>query len=206
MASGGFTLHGTAQSIPAVKAGLGLAMTGTAYTYKHVDLRSGQHKTPEFLALNRYGQVPVLQHGDLVLCQSDVILEYIGETTGKLWPKSKADQFHVREWLAWELDLLYPGIAMPRGLTRFMQGDPAVIEFMKKRGERALGMLEAHLSKAKFLVGNEQTVADIACAVDCTYADEAGLSLGNFPSVRSWHARISGLPGWTNPKEVLPTS
>jgi glutathione S-transferase len=49
-------------------------------------------------------------------------------------------------------------------------------------------------------------MADIACAVDLGYLDEAGLNLDSFPSVRSWHARMSALPGWKNPKEALPTS
>jgi glutathione S-transferase len=206
MATQSYTLYGAALSIPSVKVGLALQMTGTPYNYKHVDVRTGQHKTPEYIAINRYGQVPALTHGETTVVQSDVILEYLGEKTKKFWPKDKAAQYRVKEWLAWEADLCLPGVAMPRALTRFQQGDPMVIEFMRKRGERALGMMEAQLSKTAYLCGAEPTMADIACAVDLSYLDEAGLSLDNFPSVRSWHARMAALPGWKNPKEALPTS
>jgi glutathione S-transferase len=201
-----YTLYGASLSIPSVKVGLALQMTGTPYTYKHIDVRAGQQKTPEYIAINRYGQVPALKHGETVIVQSDVILEYIADKTKKFWPKEKPAAWRVKEWLAWEMDLCLPGIAMPRALTRFQQGDPVVIEFMRKRGERALGMLEAQLSKTAYLTGAEPSMADIACAVDLSYLDEAGLNLDNFPSVRSWHARMAGLPGWKNPKEALPTS
>lgn len=200
-----YTLYGVALSIPAVKVGTALNMTGCTYDYKHVNLRGGEGKTPEYLAISRFGQVPALVKGDVNLVQSDVILEYLGETTGKLWPADRMDRYRAKEWFAWELDLLYPGIALPRGIKRFAGGEPAaVIEFMKKRGERALGMLNDHLGKAKWLAGSAASLADVAVAVDCHYVDDADLSLDAFAAVKEWVGRVSALPGWKNPKELLP--
>ncbi len=199
------TLYGVALSIPAVKVGTALNMTGQSFDYKHVNLRGGEGKTPEYQAISRWGQVPALVHGDAKIVQSDVILEYLGETTGKLWPTDRMERYRVKEWFAWELDLLYPGIAQPRGIKRFSGGEPAaVVEHMRKRGERALGMLNDHLGKAEWLVGNAPSLADVAVAVDCAYVDEADLSLDAFPAVKAWAAKIAKLPGWKAPKELLP--
>ena len=110
-----------------------------------------------------------------------------------------------KEWFAWELDLLYPGIAQPRGIKRFSGGEPAaVVEHMRKRGERALGMLNDHLGKAEWLVGKAASLADVAVAVDCAYVDEADLSLDAFPAVKAWAAKVAKLPGWKAPKDLLP--
>lgn len=200
-----YTLYGVALSIPAVKVGTALNMTGQGFDYKHVNLRGGEGKTPEYQAISRWGQVPALVHGDVKLVQSDVILEYLGETTGKLWPTDRMERYRAKEWFAWELDLLYPGIAQPRGIKRFSGGEPAaVVEHMRKRGERALGMLNDHLGKAEWLVGNAPSLADVAVAVDCAYVDEADLSLDAFPAVKAWAAKIAKLPGWKAPKDLLP--
>ena len=200
-----YTLYGVALSIPAVKVGTSLNMTGQSFTYKHVNLRGGEGKTPEYQAISRWGQVPALVHGDVKLVQSDVILEYLGETTGKLWPADRMERYRAKEWFAWELDLLYPGIAQPRGLKIFAGGEPAaVVEFQKKRGERALGMLNDHLGKSKWLAGSAASLADVAVAVDCAYVGDADLSLDPYPAVKEWAGRVAALPGWKNPKELLP--
>ena len=200
-----YTLYGVALSIPAVKVATALNMTGQSFDYKHVNLRGGEGKTPEYQAISRWGQVPALVHGDVKLVQSDVILEYLGETTGKLWPTDRIERYRAKEWFAWELDLLYPGIAQPRGIKRFSGGEPAaVVEHMRKRGERALGMLNDHLGKAEWLVGKAASLADVAVSVDCAYVDEADLSLDAFPAVKAWAAKVAKLPGWKAPKELLP--
>jgi glutathione S-transferase len=200
-----YTLYGVGLSIPAVKVGTALNMTGQAFAYKHVDMRGGEGKTPEYQAISRWGQVPALVHGDVKLVQSNVILEYLGETTGKLWPTDRVERYRAKEWFAWEPDLLLPGIALPRGLKRFYGGEPAaVIDFMRKRGERALGMLNDHLDKNEWLVGKAPSLADVAVAVDCTYIDEAEIRLDAFPAVKTWADKIARLPGWKNPKELLP--
>ncbi len=83
MAKTAFTLHGIALSGPTYKVALMFALCSERFSYRHINLREGAHKTPEFLAINRYGQVPALSHGDLKLCQSAAILEYLSEVLGK---------------------------------------------------------------------------------------------------------------------------
>ena len=78
------TLHGIALSGPTQKIALTLALAGKKFSYRHVNLGEGAHKKPDFLALNRYGQVPVLQHGSTTLCQSGAILIHLADTLGTL--------------------------------------------------------------------------------------------------------------------------
>lgn len=78
------TLHGIWLSGPTYKAGLALSLLGQDFAYKHVDLRAGAHKKPEYLAINRFGQVPALVDGDLKLCQSGSILLYLADKFGKM--------------------------------------------------------------------------------------------------------------------------
>src|SRR3982750_424560 len=107
------TLYGIWLSGPTYKAGLTLSLMGQAFAYKHVDLRAGAHKQPDYLAVNRYGQVPALVDGDLKLCQSGSILLYLADKFGKMGGKTPEEKARVREWLFWEFDRLAPHIYRP---------------------------------------------------------------------------------------------
>ena len=76
-------LYGLHFSLPSCKVGLMLSLCGANFDYKHVDLMAGENKRPEFLAKNRFGQVPVLQDGSTFLCQSNVILQYLADKFGR---------------------------------------------------------------------------------------------------------------------------
>src|SRR5260370_2818697 len=77
------TLYGIWLSGPTYKAGLAMSLMGQSFAYKHVDLRAGAHKQADYLAINRFGQVPALVDGDLKLCQSGSILLYLADKFGK---------------------------------------------------------------------------------------------------------------------------
>ena len=106
MAKTSFTLYGIALSGPTYKAALMLNLCGEPFSYRHVNLREGAHKKPEFLAVNRFGQVPALVHGALTLCQSGAILEYLAETLGKFGGTDAPTRQRAREWLFWDADRL----------------------------------------------------------------------------------------------------
>ena len=121
------TLYGIWLSGPTYKAGLALSLLGQPFAYKHVDLRAGAHKQPEYLAVNRYGQVPALVDGDLKLCQSGSILLHLAEKFGKMGGKTPEEKARVREWLFWEFDRLASNIYRPRAIKRgFMKAEDSV--------------------------------------------------------------------------------
>ena len=199
------TLHGIWLSGPTYKAGLALSLMGQPFAYKHVDLRAGAHKQPAFLAINRYGQVPALEDGDLKLSQSGSILLYLAEKFGKMGGKTAEEKARVREWIFWEYDRLAANIYRPRAIKRgFMQADDSVYAMYTKMAGDALKALDGELAKGSFLVGNEATVADVAVYGDVAYAGEAAIDLSPYPNVQAWMARVEKLPGFKKYEDVLP--
>lgn len=199
-----YILYGTFLSMPCVKTGLMLDLCGLPYDYKHVNLRAGESKTPDFRTLNKWGQVPVLVANGEAMTQSGAILLELSARTGKFDGATPEQKRQVREWLFWEADLLYPGIASTRAQRLFNNGAPDVIAFFKSRGERALGMLNEALTGKEFLVGTTPTVADIACFVTVSYVGDAELSLDAYPAIQAWMTRMAALPGMKVPQEALP--
>src|SRR5438552_8707437 len=101
-----FTLHGFALSGPTYTVALMLSLCRHPFSYIHVNLREGAHKQPDYLVKNRYGQVPCLRDGQLFLCQSGAILEYLAEALQKFDGRTQAEKHRVREWLFWMWDRL----------------------------------------------------------------------------------------------------
>src|ERR1700692_2550777 len=94
-----FTLHGFWLSGPTYKEGLILSLSGAPFSYVHVNLREGEHKRPDYLAKNRYGQVPCLTAGKMHLCQSAAILEHLADALGKFKGASIEEKARIREWM-----------------------------------------------------------------------------------------------------------
>ncbi len=199
------TLYGIWLSGPTYKAGLALSLLGQRFAYKHVDLRAGAHKQPEYLAVNRYGQVPALVDGDLKLCQSGSILLYLAEKFGKMGGKTAEEKARVREWLFWEFDRLASNIYRPRAIKRgFMKAEDNVLQLYTGLANDALKVLDASLAKSAFLVGDEVTMADVAVYGDVAYAEEGAIDLAPYPNVKAWMARVEKLPGFKKYADLLP--
>src|SRR5258707_218011 len=81
---------------------------------------------PEDLAINRYGQVPVLRHRGLTLVMANIILDYLARTTAKFEAATEQDRWRAREWLSWENDAI-TNVARVRHFSRFRTVDPAVM-------------------------------------------------------------------------------
>jgi len=199
------TLYGIWLSGPTYKAGLAMSLMGQSFAYKHVDLRAGAHKQPEYLAINRFGQVPALLDGDLKLCQSGAILLYLADKSGKMGGKTAEEKARVREWLFWEFDRLASNIYRPRAIKRgFMKADDNVHQMYVNQAGDALKVLDGALAKSDFLVGSEATIADVAVYGDVAYAEEGAIDLAPYPNVKAWMGRIEKLPGFKKYEDVLP--
>jgi glutathione S-transferase len=202
-----FTLYGHFLSGPSVKVGLMLRLCRQPFAFRLVDLRAGAHRQPDYLRLNRFGQVPALVHGGRSFCQSNGILEYLAETLDRFGGADAAARAAVRAWLYWDFDRLSPGIFRSRAAARgIMSFDPAVLAFFRQAGEAGLAELDRALADQPFLAGAEPTIADIACHVVAAYAPEAGLDLAPHANLRAWAARMAALPGARPVTEVLPQS
>ncbi len=199
----GFVLHGLHLSLPACKVGLMLTLCGVPWSYRHVDLMAGHQKTPEFMALNRFARVPVLEHGGFAIAESNVILDYLARVLGKFGGRSEAERLRVAEWLAWDLDRA-ASIGTVRAFHRFAKVPDEVVAFMRQRAEHALGVLESQLGNSKWLAGVNPTIADIAIFPWIATAEEGGFDLSRRPNVQSWAQRFLALPGAAHPYAVMP--
>jgi glutathione S-transferase len=200
------TLYGIWLSGPTYKAGLALSLMGQSFAYKHVDLRAGAHKQADFLAINRYGQVPALVDGDLKLCQSGSILIYLADKTGKMGGQTPEEKARVREWIFWEAGHLGANIYRPRAIKRgFMKAEDSVYTMYANMAGDALKVLDTELGDGKeFLVGSGPTIADVAVYGDVAYAEEAAIDLGPYANIKAWMGRVEKLPGFKKYEDVLP--
>jgi glutathione S-transferase len=198
-------LHGVAFSGPTYKVALMLALSGEPFAYKHMDMRAGAHKSPEFLSINRYGQVPAIIDGELKLCQSGAILQYLADKLGKFGGKNAEQRARAREWLFWDADKLTPGIFRSRAVARgFLNLDPGAVGYFRDHGEQGLQVLEAELGKSPFVAGTAPTIGDIACYGALVFAKEGQFDLSGYSNIAAWMQRMENLKGFKGPYDLLP--
>ena len=105
-----FTLCGSRHSLPTYKVALMLRLAGEPFSFRYVSFQKGMHKTPEFLALSRWGQVPVLVDSERVYLQSAAIVEHLAKTLGRFQGADPTTRQAMREWLYWDVDVMFPPI------------------------------------------------------------------------------------------------
>lgn len=173
-----------------------LALLGLRAELIDVDLLKGAHKQPEFLKLNAFGQVPVLQDGGIVLADSNAILVYLARQYGGAhWlPSDPVAAAAVQRWLSVAAGPLVFGPATARLVTVF--GAKHNAEDVIARAHALLTVLNAELAGREFLVGERVTIADIALYTYIAHAPEGNVALGDYAHVRAWLARIEQLPGF----------
>lgn len=159
-----------------------------------VDLMKGAHKTPEFLALNRFGQVPVIDDNGTVLADSNGILVYLASKygNGQWLPSDPAEQAKVQRWLSVAAGQISSGPATARLITVFGAGYDAADAI--KRSHALLQVMEDELGNSAFLAGDKATVADVAAYTYVAHAPEGNVSLEDYPNVRAWLERVEALP------------
>jgi len=207
--NGGFILHGSPHSLPTYRVALMLRLCRVGFSFRYISFQRGVHRTPEFRAFSRWGQVPVLEHQGRVLVQSAAILEYLAENLGQFTGSGVEAQQHVREWLFWDADRLMPPLYSwysvelgRRGLLPLHFDSVLVVE-LDQKGQVALVSLDNHLADRRFLVGDAATIADICCYADIAFARLSNKKLADWPNVVAWADRVEHLPGFAAPFELL---
>lgn len=160
-----------------------------------VDLTKGQHKTPEFLALNPNGKMPVLEFDDgTTLWESNAIVNKLTDMGGSdLFPKSDA-RFPIVQWQFWEMAHWAPAVAAYVANALF--GRPIDHDTAKPALDAVVGVLEGHLNGRDWLVGDTMTTADLSVAAMLCYREESKLPMGDVPNIDGWLARISARDSW----------
>jgi glutathione S-transferase len=193
----------------AYKVALALTFAGMEWEAEYVDFFGGATRTPEFRAINVMGEVPVLVDGDTTLTQSGVMLDYISSKSGKLGGRSAAERREVLRWLFWDNHKLSTAVGTTRFQMNFVpeaKRSAEVIAFMQARLKSAYKVLDDHLSRRKWVAGEAMTIADLSCSGYLYYPEPFGFDRADWPHIDAWLTRISGVPGWKAPYDLMPGS
>jgi glutathione S-transferase len=180
------------------KVRLLLHQLGIPFERIELDITKGATRTPEFLAKNPNGRIPTLELEDgRLLPESNAILWYLAEGTPYL-PADRFERAQALSWMCFEQYSHEPNIATSRfwlhhgELTAERR---AALEHKRVLGHAALAVMEGHLAKRAFFVGERYTIADIALYAYTHVADEGGFDLAGYPAIRAWLARVRAQPG-----------
>jgi glutathione S-transferase len=166
-------------------------------------------RTPAYLAVNPTGRTPTLIDGDFKLWESNAIMQYLADKTGSsLWPNDAQKRSDIVRWQCWQLAHWGAEACHPLTIQRVVKKqlnlgppDQAVVAKATEAFTKEAKMLDAHLARQKYLVGDALSLADFAVAAALLYAKQAELPLEPYTHLRSWLERVSALPCW---RETAP--
>ena len=192
------TLYGHEISGNSYKARLLLSLLNLEYEWVRVDLMKGEHKSPEYLAKNPFGQVPFLVDGGVQLADAQAILVYLGrEYGGEQWlPLDALSLAQIIRWLSTAAGEVRQGPENARLYYLFGAGTNINIERATQKSEFILTQLEQHLSTRSWLEFDHPTIADVAIYPYIALARDGKIDLDAYPNVLSWIERIKQLPGY----------
>lgn len=189
-------LYRHALSGHAHRAQLMLSLLGLPCELVDVDLAAGAHKTPAFLARNAFGQVPVIEDGEVTLADSNAILVYLALTydAPRRWlPADARTQAEVQRWLSAAAGPLAAGPAAARVALLFQRPQNPQCAVIARN---LFGVMEGRLAAHPWLAADHATIADIAMYSYTSHAPEGGISLEPWPRLRDWLQRVEALPGF----------
>ena len=194
---GPWTLYDNLPSGNSYKCRLAMHQLGKPFRLVEKDILAGATRTPEFLAMNPNGRVPLLDLGDgRFLAESNAILLFVSEGS-PLVPADPWERAQAYQWLFFEQYSHEPNVATPRFWLHSLPKEKIDrVQLAKKQelGRAALGVMERHLATHAFFVGERYSVADIALYAYTHVADEAELDLSPLPNVRAWLGRVRDQP------------
>ncbi len=175
-----------------------LAHLGRGYERIELDILKGETRTPEFLALNPNGRIPVLALEDgTCIAESNAILHYLAEGS-RFLPSGRVSRALTLQWMFFEQYSHEPNIAVARHWIQHVdmtEAQQAQLPAKQEGGHAALAVMENRLREADWFVGDAMTVADIALYAYTHVAEEGGFDLDPYPAVNAWLARIAEQPG-----------
>jgi len=172
-----------------------LSLLGLEHELVHVDLLRGEQKSPAFLALNPFGQIPVLEDDGHAIPDSNAILVYLALRHGPQWlPREPLAAAAVQRWLSVAAGEVAHGMAAARIVQ--LQGRADDMAPLVARGHRILGLMEAQLDARDWIAFEAPTIADVALYSYTARAPEGNIDLAPYARVRAWLARVEALAGF----------
>jgi glutathione S-transferase len=193
------TLYSMQRSGNSYKVRLALAQLGIPYRLVEVDILKGESHTPEYLAMNPSGQIPLLEAAPgRFIAESNAILWYVADGT-PLAPDDRVDRAETLQWMFFEQHSLEPNLGAAYFWLTLVKGGRELqqhaFEDWMEEGYRALGVMEKHLQTRAFFAAGRYTIADIALYAYTHLAHECDYDLTSFPAVRAWLERMTAQAG-----------
>jgi glutathione S-transferase len=195
-----YKLYSMQRSGNSYKVRLALAFLDAPYRAIEIDILRGESRTPDFLAKNPSGQVPLLEVADgRYLAESNAILWYVAGGTS-LAPESRVERAEALQWMFFEQHALEPNIGAAYFWLSLVKGgrdlQTHALEDWMERGYGALQVMENHLKTHEFFAAGQLTVADIALYGYTHVADQCDFDLAAFPAIGGWLRRVQETPGY----------
>src|SRR5215831_8278031 len=195
-----YTLYSMQRSGNSYKVRLALAQLGIPFRLVEIDILKGESRTPEFLAKNPHGQVPLLEAAPgRYLAESNAILWHLVSGT-RLRPEHRIDRAEALQWMFFEQHSIEPNLGAAYFWLTLVKGGRELqqhaLEDWMEEGNRSLGVMENHLERHRFFAADKYTVADIALYAYTHLAHECDFDLAPFPAIRAWLDRVAEQPGY----------
>jgi glutathione S-transferase len=166
-------------------------------------------RSDAYLAINPTGRTPTLIDGDFTLWESNAIMQYLSnQKPNTLWPNDARARADITRWQCWQLAHFGSDACVPLVFNRLVKklanlGPPDETAVAKATAafHKEAKLLEAHLAKQPYLVGNELTLADFSVAANLIYTKEAELPVEPYARLQTWFSRVFALPCW---RETAP--
>ena len=175
-----------------------LSILGIAHEVIPINLPGMEQKTSAHMARNPLGTVPVLEDGDVTICDSQAILVYLASKHGgEAWlPRDPVGQAKVQQWLSFAVNELWNGPALARANLLF--GRDIDLARAQAAANISLAVMDQHLETNVWLALGRPTIADIACYPYSALAEEGEISLVPFAALAAWFERIKALEGYVS--------
>jgi glutathione S-transferase len=193
-----YTLYSMQRSGNSYKVRLALARLGIPHRLVEVDILKGESRTPEFLAKNPNGQVPLLEVAPgRYLAESNAIIWHLASNSA-LRPEDRIDSATALQWMFFEQHSIEPNLGAAYFWLALVKGGRELqqhaLEDWMEEGNRALGVMENHLKHHRYFAADRYTVADIALYAYTHLAHECDFDLAPFPYIRAWLDRVAAEP------------
>ena len=134
-----------------------------------------------------------------------MILDYLADQLGQYGARNEEEKREIWRWLLFDNHKLTSYIATLRWLLMFEKsGETPVTEFLRGRVKKALLLVDEHMARRNFVLGERPTIADVSMCGYLFWPDEFGVSWSDYPNVGRWLDRIAALPGWQHPYSLMP--
>ncbi len=188
----------------------GYELMGVDYESVKLDYFAGDHKKPEFVAINPNAALPALTDGDFTLWESNAMLQYGAGKVGakSAYPEDLRTRVDVNRWLLWEASVWFGGcyVFLVENVVKPILGsepDQAVLDEHYPEFANMAGILDGHLAGRDWMCTGDVTIADIALAAPMHLHKHQKLPLGDHPNIRAWMDRVEALPCWQH-TDVAP--